>query len=209
LTAVDPNVSRVKFDREVERLVAQQTTLQAKGIFLVGRPTYPIVDLVFVPRRPLSIVMNMQKSGRLFLPGGYAVTAEFLNLAARAFKARFDLTDYDLQAPSLVFLDPWTDKELAFDQMFRALEYEKERKQHVVLLADHPVTHKPFICVRGIREYHIHPQHSGDDWLLYRGDFSLFSIVLSVWRVTVDITFPVLMPQPNGWQVNWQADEKL
>jgi len=27
----------------------------------------------------------------------------------------------------------------------------------------------PFFCIRGIREYHNHPYHTGDAWLLYRG----------------------------------------
>lgn len=27
----------------------------------------------------------------------------------------------------------------------------------------------PFLCIPGIREYHNHPSHSGDSWLLHRG----------------------------------------
>jgi hypothetical protein len=27
----------------------------------------------------------------------------------------------------------------------------------------------PFVCLPGIREYHAHPAHSGDSWLLHRG----------------------------------------
>ncbi len=26
----------------------------------------------------------------------------------------------------------------------------------------------PFLCVAGVREYHEHPAHSGDQWELYR-----------------------------------------
>jgi hypothetical protein len=26
----------------------------------------------------------------------------------------------------------------------------------------------PFICIPGVREYHNHPSHTGDSWLLYR-----------------------------------------
>jgi hypothetical protein len=130
------------------------------------------------------------------------------SLAARAFKARFDLTDYDMRAPSLDFRDPWTDEILPFATMFRALEFEQQRRAHTVLLDDHPVTHKPFLCVRGVREYHEHPQHSGDDWLLYRNDLSLFSIVMSLWRTTIDLPGPILVPQPNGLQVQWNTEDK-
>ena len=27
----------------------------------------------------------------------------------------------------------------------------------------------PFLCIRGVREYHRHPAHTGDAWLLHRG----------------------------------------
>jgi len=137
------------------------------------------------------------------------MAVEIPSLAARAFKARLDLTGYDLQPPSLEFRDFWTDNKLEYATMFRALEYEKERKAHVVLLDDHPITHKPFLCIRGIREYHEHPQHSGDDWLLYRQQMSLFSILMSLWRVTVDLVHPQMFYQPTGLQVNWAAEEKV
>jgi hypothetical protein len=29
---------------------------------------------------------------------------------------------------------------------------------------------KPMICLPGIREYHNHPAHTGDPWLLHRGN---------------------------------------
>ena len=132
------------------------------------------------------------------------------SLSARAFKARFDLTDYDLRAPSLEFHDPWTDQLLSYNTMFRAFEFEKERRAHVVLLDNHPNTHKPFLCLRGIREYHEHPQHSGDEWLLYRAQMGFFSIIMSLWRVSVDLVRPMLVvPQAGALQVQWNAEEKV
>ncbi len=209
MAKIDPDVSRLKFERERDRLNEQRSTLQSRGIFVIGSPTYPIVELLFVPRQSLKVVVAAKQSGSIILPQGAVLAVELPSLSARAFKAHFDLTDYDLRAPSLEFRDLWTDSVLPYDTMFRALEYEKERKAHVVLLGDHPTTHKPFLCLRGIREYHEHPQHSGDDWLLYREQMSLFSIVMSVWRVTIDLIHPVLVPRPDGLQVQWQAEEKV
>jgi len=134
--------------------------------------------------------------------------AEIPSLAARAFKARFDLTDYDLRAPSLEFRDPWTDVLLTYATMLRAIEYEHQRQAHLVLLDDHPVTHKPFLCLRGVREYHEHPQHSGDSWLLYRAEMSLFAIIMSLWRVCIDLTRPTVIFQPTGLMVQWDAEAK-
>ena len=214
LTRVDPEVSRLKFEREVNRLADHQADLQHRGIFVFGKPVYPIVELIFVPRHPLQVAFATQLPANIELPLGSPLGAVAMavaavpSLSAQAFKARFDLTDYDLRAPSLEFRDPWTDALLPYGTMFRALEFEEERKQHLVLLDDHPTTHKPFLCLRGIREYHEHPQHSGDDWLLYRTEMSLFSMVMSLWRVSIDIIHPILIPQPGGLQVQWNAEEK-
>lgn len=211
LTRVDPEVSRLKFEREINRLADQRSVLQARGIFLLGTPIYPIVELIFVPRFPLQIVLTTpQPVGIVLPPGTMAMAvAEVPSLSARAFKARFDLTDFDLRAPSLEFRDPWSDALLSYETMFRALEYEQQRKAHLVLLGDHPTTHKPFLCLRGIREYHEHPQHSGDDWLLYRTQMNLFSIAMSLWRVSIDLIHPMLIPHPGGLQVQWNGEEKV
>jgi hypothetical protein len=206
---LDPDVSRLKFEREVEKLRIQQSTLESRGIFLLGSTGRPYVDFLLVPRHPLRVAVPTAQTGAILLPPGAMMAVEIPSLAARAFKARFDLTDYDLQAPSVEFRDFWTDSELEYATMFRAQEFEKDRKAHIVLLDRHPQTKKPFLCLRGIREYHEHPQHSGDDWLLYRQQMSLFSIVMSLWRVSVDLIHPQLFYQAPGLQVNWAADEKV
>jgi hypothetical protein len=96
--------------------------------------------------------------------------------------------------------------------MFRSFEFEHDRGTHLVLLPDHPLTHKPFLCLRGIREYHEHPQHSGDDWFLYRETVSLFSMIMSLWRASVDIVRPQIIFLPGAdqvqVQVQWAADQK-
>lgn len=178
---------------------------------MVGPSQFPIIECVLVPRLPMRVAIQGPVPPNVIVPAGATAMqlAEIPSLAARAFKARFDLTDYDLRAPSLEFRDPWTDAPLTYGTMFRALEYEPERQAHLVLLDDHPVTHKPFLCLRGVREYHEHPQHSGDSWLLYRSEMSLFSIIMSLWRVSIDLTRPMLVPQPAGLGVQWAAEAKL
>jgi hypothetical protein len=214
----------MKFDRELGRLIDQQSVLESRGIFVLTSTAFPFVDVLVVPRHSISVAMpppaGMQLPAGVQLPSlptslPEGATAMMMiavgvpSLAARAFKGRFDLTDYDLRAPSLEFHDPWTDALLPYATMFRAVEFEEHRRAHLVLLDDHPTTHKPFLCLRGIREYHEHPQHSGDDWMLYRQTLSLFSIVMSLWRVSVDINHPQLVVQPNGIQVLFNAEEKL
>jgi len=205
---LDPVINRLKFDRELARLQDGREILEQRGIFLLAS-TYPSIDFVLVPRHRLRAIVPITQQSLIFLPAGAQAVAEIPGISASAFKAHFDLSNYDLDPPSLDFRDPWTNQVLAYNQMFRALQFDQFRKAHVVLLDDHPSTHKPFLCLRGIREYHEHPQHSGDEWLLYRQDSSIFSVVLSLWRVSVDLIHPVLFLQENGAQVQWTAEEKL
>lgn len=202
---IDPAVSRRKFATEIERLTKNNAALQERGIFVLGTPAYPFVDMLFVPRRRLGLALP---PGVAPSSAGTLTAVELPSLSAKAFRVRFDLTDYDLQPPSVEFRDGVTNKPLDYPTMFRALEYDKQRGGHVVLLGDHPITHQPFLCIRGIREYHNHPQHSGDQWMLYRDSMTFFSIVLAVWRVCVDIVRPVIILQPNGMVINWNVVEK-
>jgi hypothetical protein len=221
---IDPQVNRAKFDRELERLLDQKSILESRGVFVLSSTGFPHVDVLVVPRHPLRVAVPSPPGMELppgvqapqpptgLSPGATALMLlafDIPSLAVRAFKARFDLTDYDLRAPSLVFYDPWTNELLTYATMFRAMEFEEQRKAHLVLLDDHPKTHKPFLCLRGVREYHEHPQHTGDDWMLYRQTLSLFSIVMSLWRTTVDIPHAQLVAQPGIVQVVFNAEEKV
>ena len=55
---------------------------------------------------------------------------------------------------------------------------------HNLVIDSHPVTNRPFFCIPGIRQYHDHPQHSGDSWLLHRaaGEGTLATICDRIWR---------------------------
>lgn len=48
----------------------------------------------------------------------------------------------------------------------------------------HPNTGRPFVCMRGAREYHTHSSHTSDLWDNYRGQsgMDLAGIVLQLWR---------------------------
>ncbi|HLY61026.1 MAG TPA: putative metal-binding protein [Terriglobia bacterium] len=206
---IDPAITRLKYDRELDQLASQRQLLESRGIFILTSSRYPEIDFLLVPKHPLRVIVPVIQQGGILLPPGTGRIEEVLNLSARAFRARFDLTDYDLRAPSLTFLDPWTDAVLKYEAMFRAFEYEKERKVHLVLLDAHPDTRKPFLCLRGVREYHEHPQHSGDEWFLYRGSVNVFSILLSLWRASLDLVHAHLMILSDRIQVQWTAEEKL
>ena len=49
----------------------------------------------------------------------------------------------------------------------------------------HPQTGRPFICMKGVREYHTHPSHTGDAWEAIKGsdNFTLGGILTQLWHV--------------------------
>jgi hypothetical protein len=159
---VDLAVTRLKYDREVVRLQQQRNDLEKRGVILLSSTSFPYIDLIYIPRQRLGVIIPVTQQKGLFLQSISQTAAEVPILSGVAFKAHFDLSNYDLDPPSLEFRDPWTDQVLQYNAMLRALQFDEHRKGQHVLLDDHPFTHKPFLCLRGIREYHEHPQHSGN-----------------------------------------------
>lgn len=102
-----------------------------------------------------------------------------LSVLTAAIRLRYD--NYDLWPPSLTFIDPRTGDPSA--PPVQALERLPNGEIRNALLAA-PETGQPFLCLPGLREYHRHPQHTGDDWLLHRGEGAgrLAVICDRVWR---------------------------
>lgn len=204
---IDVRVSRIKFDQEVERLHTQSEILQQRGV-VIQKIRFPIVETVFIPRRNLKLTLPAQPpSGTLIIPAGVQgqvmATFDVPNLSARAFGTRISLNDFDQRAPSVVFCDPFTWEELAYNQLHRGNHIGDNGKAFNVLLDGHPITKKPFLCMRGIREYHEHPQHTGDDWMQYRKHVGLFSTIDTIWKTCVLNANPNLIFQPPNISVNW------
>lgn len=87
------------------------------------------------------------------------------------FAVRINFNNYDFEPPSVVFIDPFTHQilPLAPVPMQRKVGGTPEQPQlHQLVQKDD--TGLPFICIPGIREYHNHPAHTGDQWLRYRGE---------------------------------------
>lgn len=94
---------------------------------------------------------------------------------------RIDFTNYDLEPPSVEFIDPMTGEHVS--PPVQALVGTAEDPRDLVVHS-HRDTNRPFFCVPGIREYHNHPQHSEDSWLFHRqsGEGRLATIYDRIWR---------------------------
>jgi len=174
---VDPAVSRAKFDREIADYRKMEATYRKRGWFLLDAE-FPEIFVAFAATkiRPSPIVA--------------AVVLDFSN--------------YDLQPPSVCFVDPFTREPLTTQnlqiQMLRRSkgpEAPPEAANTVLPEGEVQVTSmiqanapgdRPFICLPGIREYHDNPAHTGDSWLLHRtsGEGSLAFILEKIWSYGVD-----------------------
>jgi Predicted metal binding domain len=94
---------------------------------------------------------------------------------------RLDFTNYDVWPPAVEFIDPLTGE---YAPPFVQALVESGEGAHNLVVDSHPETNRPFFCIPGIRQYHDHPQHSGDSWLLHRvaGEGTLATICDRIWR---------------------------
>lgn len=212
---IEARVSKLKFEQEVERLRVQAETLKKRGV-VIQTVQYPFVEAIFIPRKNLMLHLPVNPppgvklpplpSGVKIPPGTkpqYMASNELQALSGRAFGVRILLDDFDQRAPSVVFCDPFTWEELPYEKLHRGNHIGDNNTPFNVLLGGHPLTKKPFLCMRGIREYHEHPQHTGDDWMQYRKHVGLFSTLDTIWKTCVRHANPNLIIQPPNIQVNW------
>lgn len=179
---VDPTVSRVKFEREVAEYRRLQDQYIRRGWWLITAE-YPEVFVVF-------------GNPQLAPPGVM-------------FGAVLDFTNYDLWPPSVRLVDPFTREPYLAAHLppparlarrvpaaaapqpnggggTNAAEGAPQFAVQTMMQA-HAADAVPFLCMIGVREYHHHPRHSGDLWLLYRrsGRGRLASILEALWSYGV------------------------
>lgn len=207
---LDPQVETRKFDREVELLRRNAARLQTRGVFL-GKVQRPEIDLVFVPRAPLQLAPPTPGAGGLLQGGQTIQVIEMVPIVARAFGVRFSLDGYDQQAPSITFRDPWSWDLLPYGLLPLGHVVDANHKGQLVILDGHPITKRPFLCLRGVREYHDHPQHDGDDWAMYRSSTNVFALVERLIRIMFRNARPQLFLALTGGgmgiQLRWAAED--
>lgn len=180
VTLVDPSVTREKLRRDLE-LWKANADRNARGWLLLGYDDERLsLELAFL--------------------GALATSAGSGPLPIVACAVRLTYENYDLWPPSLTFIDALT-REPAKPHVVAVVPTPEGPRN--VLIDGHPLTQKPFLCLPGIREYHSHPQHTGDDWLLHRaaGEGSLSVICDRIWRLmTKNIAgLQVVIQAQPGW----------
>jgi Predicted metal binding domain len=149
----DPELSRTKFEREIEEFRSVEQDYRSRGWFLIEAAYPRAVVLMTAPQiKPSPVV----------------------------FTAVFDYSNYDAEPPSVQLVDsfsgvPYLARELPV-AMMRDLSSQPDVARPIApqmpMLTQYMVSHSPdevpFLCIAGVREYHQHPAHSGDSWELHR-----------------------------------------
>ena len=140
---VDPAVSKGKLAAEVAAWRSNEDLYRRRGLVLARHDELEVDLLVLAPSAPLP-------------------------LAAAGVYLRFD--NYDLWPPSLTFCNPYTGEPLPPGAMPVAMAVDvRENPPRPLVPGLHPDSGQAFLCLPGIREYHVHDEHNGDHWLRYRG----------------------------------------
>ncbi|HEY5519556.1 MAG TPA: putative metal-binding protein [Candidatus Limnocylindrales bacterium] len=157
---VDPVVSRTKFDREIDEYRSLEAGYRGRGWLLVDA-TFPVVRVVLCATRlrPAAVITGVE----------------------------LNYTNYDEEPPSVRLIDPFTGDPYPFGQLPTTLKRRTLGPPIDIpgipkgadgkaprMMGEQPLMQAssaeeiPFLCIAGVREYHVHPAHSGDSWDLHR-----------------------------------------
>jgi Predicted metal binding domain len=175
-------VTEAKFAQQLRRWHANADTYARRGWVLLGTGDLTV---------EVGFLQNVAMGGR--------------SIPVMTACIRLEYWNFDLWPPSLTFLDPVTRQPAP--PPVRAPDRVSATEVRDALIDQHPETLQPFLCLPGIREYHTHPQHSGDDWLLHRhlreGDLAV--ICDRVWRRmsrnVLGMSFAIQSLAPLGTQL--------
>jgi hypothetical protein len=185
---VNPDIVRAKFDRELERCRSAEIELRRRGCWIISAQ-FPVVTVAFVSSqlRPPTVL----------------------------FTTVIDFTNYDIWPPSVRLINVFTGEPLLARDVPVAMTFSRrvpvalppgiplppgagQLFAEQPLLISHSPDEAPFFCFPGVREYHDHPAHSGDSWLLHRGtqEGTLYFIIDNLYRYGVE---PI-----KGFQIGFQ-----
>jgi len=166
---VDERVSRIKYERQVENFEKLESNYRREGVVALNIE-FPYFDFAFIGKETFLQIPNPSIAPNQLMYFRRPVPFYL-------FSIRIDYTNYDTVPPSINIINPFTlnkDKNIAFvpyiapDQQNKSSLIDEKFKSinQNVLLQDNKKD--LFFCLRGIKEYHEHPQHNGDSWFLYR-----------------------------------------
>lgn len=155
----DPYVSRAKFEREIQIFRDLEDEYRKRG-WILQRAEFPNVYVLMAAThlKPVAVILGVH----------------------------VDYTNYDMEAPSVHLVDPFTWEPYKAKELPTTLNRQTPAQDLVpagagpeapaqfrmmaqqALMQAYGPDEIPFLCLPGVREYHSHPAHSGDSWELHR-----------------------------------------
>lgn len=190
----EPEVSRKKFEDELTEFRRIENDWRKKGVVCV-KTNFPVFHFIFI--------------------------AHHIQPSTVAFAVEIDFTNYDVQPPSIVFINPFSGEPITIREMnnvsfFQVIKQEiqfagmqipgaqaaKPQFQQVNAILMIGLNERPFLCIPGVREYHDHPAHTNNPWLNYRtkGEGKLLFLL--------DQLYNHCIPYITGFNVNFTFNIK-
>lgn len=186
---VDPAVSRAKFGREVDAFRRHEALYRSQGWFTLSAEFPEIFLVLTVPQlRPAPVLFGVVINFANYDidPPSVVLVNPWTREPLRARELLSPLPRLTQRAPAAAGGNGEAGAVAlgAGDERQRA---DADQIPETPGLAGPPVSQElpqievgnlmqwwtpdsiPFLCVRGVREYHRHPAHTGDGWLLHRG----------------------------------------
>lgn len=163
---IDPEISKKKFQAELEHFFKIKHNLRKKG-WILEEYEYPLVRVTFINR--------------------------YIHPRVSVCTVDLEFDNFDVLPPSLKFRDPFSleygvDIRGLQDQIAKAqqsgLQVQPAKMKSVVrgsyikdgktmdIILNHPECGRLFLCMPGVREYHSHPEHTNDPWDNHRKQMS-------------------------------------
>ncbi len=149
----------------VEQLVAVEEGALAS---LIGSES----NVLRVERRGILLVAELGRTLYATSPGSLTVP-DLTRRQDTTLVMALTCDNYDTDPPSVTFFRAWDAEEELPLQGWPHSEAVVHR---------HYETGRPFLCRPGVREYHVHVQHGGQPWDLYRGKQRPRDLVLGLAR---------------------------
>lgn len=165
---VDSEVAKSKFEAQWKLFKDRKQEYRDRGIFCIKK-SFPILEFAFIcPKLKFqqTIIMGPRKGNIVERPIPWVALA-----------LSFDYSNFDVLPPSVRLIDVLTRKEVfappiqivilpSQQNMSKLPDAKFGVEPQRILIPD--LDGRQFICLPGIREYHLHPEHNGDSWFLYR-----------------------------------------
>jgi hypothetical protein len=151
IQVTEPGVTKKKFESELSAFRLVENEYQKKGVLCL-KIEFPKIEFAFI--------------------------AHTLKPPPVVFTVSIDFTNYDLEPPSITFIDLITRQRVrtkeVYAKFFKVIPGNMLGQGGQIIpiniqsvLIGEPEDF-PFLCIPGVREYHNHPQHTGNNWLLLR-----------------------------------------